>query len=814
MALNWHLIESEVDRESVLQRLSSSLERATPTKDDILRVEALLRDTSIPTELRRDVSRALLKHTRRESTQRLPMLWTASSRDEEFRATDEIVMFDTTVVAPSHHMPNETPTAERNWDEMPLPAEATDESGILSWSADALLEFVPDGPHSLRFHRRVYEGVTRENTLTLLRRGMLLGMDVFRDDGWIRIVDHADFQPLVNAFENEALRVMSRCDITPELETLEDLIATEDITRPLAPDPSFPFEDIDTLFDDEPQTVELGEHEEEEDDYTSKFDEADRAPRPLPPGPLELAASHGTEFDRQGDTMVARPSKTAHLPELSKATLTSTIPLQDAGRAPEILERTPEKLDEPISVRPPAIRVNTARLPALPAPVVASEYSQGSDKNPKTKRRAKAFVIASALVATAAASGFAYKTFSAPPVPKVISIAAEPWRAIAEATRQVEAASQIRINHPDFLIQAATRWADRDHPQKAAGLMELAFDDAPGASAAVDIARMNARAGGFKDAREWLQKASELGAPDAEILPLLGESFREDSNLRSESVALLLGDGSSLNWDESQRHFRIQKNDELTGFFVPNRRGKEGWAEQVAESRLCEAMNCPHRVPNAYPAHVSVSELKLPRGVREDRAGVIEGAFVEAPELELMRTPVEMQNVWSGWLSADAPLPSGPYAARLLAWDRLDPNLRPDFANLAVPTLSALEFSRQISSIFVVDALVRNDARASRRSQYFGHTTGFDGTHLVSMRASSMPSRMPSRLRDHVDGVERIDKFEWLALQAMTPDTMYGVFDALSVKQRQIIWHERSALVERYSRLVQEKGALNVLLPR
>ena len=75
-----------------------------------------------------------------------------------------------------------------------------------------------------------------------------------------------------------------------------------------------------------------------------------------------------------------------------------------------------------------------------------------------------------------------------------------------------------------------------------------------------------------------------------------------------------------------------------------------------------------------------------------------------------------------------------------------------------------------------------------------------------------MPSRMPSRLRDRLGDVERIDKFEWLALQAMTPDTMYGVFDALCAKQRKIIWGERSALVERYSRLIRDKGALNVLL--
>ncbi len=812
MALDWHLIESDVDRESVLQKLSSSLERATPTKDDVLRVEALLRDTSIPTELRRNVSRALLKHTRRESTQRLPMLWTASSRDEEFRATDEIVMFDTTVVA-SSHVPNDTPTAERNWDEMPLPADATDGSGILSWSVDALLEFVPDGPHSLRFHRRVYEGVTTENTLALLRRGMLLGMDVFKENGWVRIVDHADFQPLVTAFENEALRVMSRCDIVPELETLEDLVATADITRPLEPDPSFPFEDLDTLFDDEPQTVELGAHDEEEeededdedDDYTSKFDEGDRAPRPLPPGPLALAASHGTEFDRQGDTMVARPSKTAHLPQLSKATLTPTV--RDLGRNLEVIE-------EPISIRPPSNEVNTARLPAIPVPIIASEYDQGSDKTPKTRRGTKAVAIMMALVAVSAASFLAYKTFSAPPVPKVISIAAEPWRAIAEATRQVEAASQIRINHPEFLLQAATSWAHLDHPQHAAGLMELAFEGAPGAAAAVDIARMNAQAGNFEDAREWLQKASGLGAPDAEILPLLSESFREDPRLRLGSIPVVLNEKGSLTWDAKKRHFRISENNEQTGYFVPNWRGRQTWAAQVAESRLCEAMNCPHRVPNAYPARLNVGEMKLPRGVRQDSRGMIEGAFIEAPEIELMRTPVEMQSVWAGWLSADAPLPSGPYAARLLAWDRLDPNLRPDFANLAAPTLSALEFSRQVSSIFIVDALVRNDARASRRSQDFGYTTGFDGTHLVSMRASSMPSRMPSRLRDRLDAVERIDRFEWLALQAMTPDTMHGVFDALSAKERQIIWQERSALIERYSRLVKEKGALNILLPR
>ena len=805
MALDWHLIESDVDRESVLQKLSSSLERATPTKDDILRVEALLRDTSIPTELRRNVSRALLKHTRRESTQRLPMLWTASSSDEEFRATDEIVMFDTTVVA--SNVPNDTPTAERNWDEMPLPADATDGSGILSWSADALLEFVPEGPHSLRFHRRVYENVTRENTLALLRRGMLLGMDVFREDGWIRIVDHADFQPLVNAFETEALRVMSRSDIIPELETLEDLVATADITRPLEPDPSFPFEDIDTLFDDEPQTVELGERDDEDDeddDCTSKFDDADRAPRPLPPGPLELAASHGTEFDRQGDTMVARPSKTAHLPQLSRAILTPTVPLRDAGRPSDIVE-------EPISVRPPAAEVNTARLPAIPVPVVAKE-PQGSDRNPKTRRVAKAVVIASVLAAAVAGSFFAYKTFSAPPAPKVISLAAEPWRAIADATRQVEAASQIRINHPEFLIQAATGWANRDQPQKAVALMELAFNDAPGATAALDIARMNAQAGEFEDARQWLKKASALGAPDAEILPLLAESFREDPSLRLGSIPILLNDKGALLWDAKQRRFQISENNEKTGYFVPNWRGRQTWAPQVAESRLCEAMDCVHRVPKAYPAHLNVGELKLPRGVRETSPGVIEGAFVDAPQVGLMRTPVEMQNVWASWLSADTPLPSGPYAPRLLAWDRLDPNLRPDFANLAAPTLSALEFSRQISSLFVVDALVRNDARAARRSQYFGHTTGFDGTHLVSMRASSMPSRMPSRLRDRLGDVERIDKFEWLALQAMTPDTMYGVFDALSAKQRKIIWGERSALVERYSRLIRDKGALNVLL--
>lgn len=733
MALNWDHIESERDRESVLARLSACLEESTPSPDDIVRVESLLRDTTVSNSLRREVSRALLKHTRRESTQRLPTLWRARSSDEEFRATDEMDVDVTAIVSASERPKLEEPTVERDWDDMPLPPDAgfeasPDASGILSLGHDALLTYVPQGVHTLRFHRRIYEGVGADGVVSLLRRGMLLGMDVLSDTGWERVIDSPRFKRLVAAFDEETERVLARLDVSSEPQSDEDLLTTSDITRPFDPGPTFPFEDLDTLFDDDvvevqedddPDTVDL------KSEVLNPAPEPDRPERPLPPGPLSAP-----------------------------------------NPQPQALPAT----------------TGPRRWPWVLGSMAAS------------------ILVVGGLFALQAKAQ-----------PKIITATPHLFEAVASATELVDRAATFDARAPAILREAARELEASGEYVRAVALYEGMFDLKPSDSTALEIARLKIQLGEFAIARQWLQKATAEGADEAQVVAALRETILYDDSLREGTRRYVAPNDAEFLWDGYRHEFRIIRGAELIGYFVPDRRGHHPWGPRVAEYRICKVLGCAHRVARAFPAFVAAEGLELHSGVRPDY-GVIYGAFVEAPKVTFSRVPIEVESVWAAWLSTTHPMPSGPIGPRLLRWDALDPDLRPDFTQLAGPNLDANDFARQISSLYLLDVLTHNSARTAERSVNIGMSTGFDGQQLVSLTPSSLPSRISRRLSKRVAPIERIDRFMWYALQAMSRDAMFGALDMLTKRQQNALWSERDAMTKKFSRLVAQSGREAVLL--
>ncbi|MEZ4460585.1 MAG: hypothetical protein R3E66_12835 [bacterium] len=777
MALNWNHIESEPDREAIFARLSASLERSTPTPSDILRVENLLRDTTVSNALRREVSRALLKHTRRESTQRLPLLWAAKSSDEEFRATDEIELSDVTAVVSGDQYPmlNEEPTAERDWDDMPLPAEASiDASGILSMGDDALLAFVPGGRHTLRFHSRVYDGVDAEGVLSLLRRGMLLGMDVMAAHGWERVVDDPRFQRLVEEFDNEIERVMARLDVISEPETQEDLTTSGDITRPFDPGPVFPFDEIDDLFETSPTGPKVPDPSPE----PPTMPLVDTKPsRPLPPGPLELANSAGVALDRQGDTMVARPSKMA--------------------ATPPAMPPTPPS-------EPGAHRVPTAEL-RFSVPATAT-VQRPAPAEPSSK--AWMWVL---LACVGAAGLAAYGLNSAPPEPKVITAPPFLFEAVEAATAAVDEAAAVNVEDPAFWREAAQNRDAEGNYTAAKALYQHAFELLPNAEDALKVARFEAQQGQFSASRTWLKKAADLGASDDVVVAQLRQMIELDETLRVAAREYVPPAQARLVWDRYRREYRVILGTELIGVFVPDQGKNQPWGPQVAEYRLCQVIGCSHRVARAFPAFVQASRLELHRGVRATD-GVVQGGFVEVPQVALKRVPIEVEQVWAPWLSVSKPLPEGPYGKRLLAWDNIDPDLRLDFTNLAGQTMTSVELARQIASLFLVDALTGNTSRTTTRPINLGRSTGFDGRRIVSLDPPAMAARPEKRVEKRIAQVERLDRFTWLGLQAMTRDSMFGAMSMLTRKQQDAFWAQRDRLVTRYAAIEREVGPKRFVL--
>lgn len=716
---------------------------------------------------------------RREATQRMQVMWTGRSSDEEFRNTDEMAAI-TAVISPDvYPIPEEKPTLQAGPDAMPLP-DAIDVSGILSWQPDRLLELVPPKIHTLRFHRRIYDGVDAEGVVSLLRRGVLLGMDVQTEDGWRRVVDAPTFAPLVDAFENETERVMERLDVRAELETLEDLNSTSDITRPFDPGPLFAYDQVDALFADELPELPPTQEMDAEDDPEA-YDEPPTVEFAAPlaqPESLPLPA-----IETVGQTQVTRSALIAAA--MADAPASKPVPTAQIASVKNPRETEPNLRQ--------------------PMPTLAASHQDA----PSRTWNATTTVL-SVLVLTAAA-WFIPTWARQNAQPTEITAPLETRQAFVEASRRIRSASALPSGGFHLLAPAAEQWAPIA-PGRAAALQTRLFDQEPRLERSLDIARLHAADGNFTAARHWLREATYLGAEAKVVVPKLREAIENDPTLRATPQAWEPPALTTFLWDANQRLFQVVTHGQTTHLLVTD---PVQAASFVAEARVCEIMACAHRVPKAHLVTIRAEALPgpLPHGVTA-QAERIRGVLVESMDLKVERAPIELKTVWASWLNADQPAPAGPYAARLLAWDDIDPDLRPDFAEHASARIDAHELTRQVASLFVTDFLTANTARDTRGSA-MGLHTGFDGSRLVTQPAGRLRvARQSSGMRARLQATQRLDTFSFYALQAMTPTAMHGILTDLDPPRRATFERARLKVVDHFETLLDEYGSQQILLPR
>jgi hypothetical protein len=153
-------------------------------------------------------------------------------------------------------------------DDLPAFEQGPSASAFITRPELELEELMPDGPYTLRILGHVYGEVDRGLLMELLRRGLLVGAEVWCTPNWLPFSEHPDFGAIQAHLTAELERVVERKrprELTPQphWRTPEDIRQTDEVTRPHisrdaidgapAPNPDFVDDSRQTAeFDPEP----------------------------------------------------------------------------------------------------------------------------------------------------------------------------------------------------------------------------------------------------------------------------------------------------------------------------------------------------------------------------------------------------------------------------------------------------------------------------------------------------------------------------------------------------------------------------------
>lgn len=724
-------------------QLVDELYRVKPSDSDIQRVLHILQTQPMPEAVRRCLKDALPK---KEPTQRF-----AAERFEP-KNQAAITKPSTLCVLP----PEELDTVE----EVSLPTQeipkikvkeyGPDVSGLLAQPEDAVLHLVPPGPHDLRIGASTYREVDVPTTVELLRRGILLGMEVRSGGQWVPVTAHPAFRQLVESAHVETERVLRR--LLPE--AISELASTEEITAPAAP------------WDIEVDALMNTDSLEFDNALTQELDE----------DLLETAE------DQQITAELAEQSVEVD-PEVDRPTT-----IQPARRRP------PDK--EPI--RPvEMIKGNeTAELSRALIRTTESNLVIPSRTQVRAKRKNKRFLWM-ALPALIALAGLAIWGHLEREPEDAAPLATTTSPFVVHLAKKTLNES-LPETSSDWLMEQASVLVD-NAPGGALEIYEyLLVSRAEDPSLHLDLARAALAAGDLRRSRASALQGLEVGAEPQEVLELLREAFRAESAPDFEDL-----DISTLGRPRVLKNVIVFEQDGArTYLLVPDR--NETWLSHVAASRYLELVGISTGF-NAVPVRVDVATLnqvlpKSDRGVLGD-SGTIHTAIYTHGDPNGTPIPLELKEIWLPWLRGERLDES--LGAQLLPWDQVDPKSRPDLIESAGLDFGVVDLFRQIQSIFLADFLLSHPSRLESNARRFGQNTTVQDGRLVTAQPIALRNRTSRRALWLSNYIGELPPETRLLLEALEPDIAEARIVPEGLESRgdidrrlELLWERRDQLLK------------------
>lgn len=235
MGYDWHAIRAQDRSEMAFYRLLGEMLRRRATRADLDRVRGFLGTVRPGVEAWHSLGEALF-HTTRGSSDgfRIWCSWarTIDGHDYEesqhlaawqrFRRDLSETLDETSDVglAESTDADGEPPTIqfepiEIEDAELDFEVDSNESTRVLDPTgppSTVLIErdvmplesSIPSGPHTIRYNGEVYDGVDASTLVTLLRRGVLFGVDVLMGGRWVGLIDHPAFAALVGRLNAQA----------------------------------------------------------------------------------------------------------------------------------------------------------------------------------------------------------------------------------------------------------------------------------------------------------------------------------------------------------------------------------------------------------------------------------------------------------------------------------------------------------------------------------------------------------------------------------------------------------------------------------
>lgn len=209
MPFDWKAIEEISHPETRLYRLIGEMLRSRANIDDLRSIALFLQRGIAGADAWRTVGEAL--HTTTKGGTDGLRLWVAWSKALAGVTSDEDELemmwrrFGGELI-----VVEDPPTDEMDSTSVDLGDSQVSHTAVLSFTGRTLMQYLPEGSYSIRFLDEEFHGVDEFSIITLLKRGILLGSEVFHQGEWVPLTRHPDFALLSRVMRDEVRRVLER----------------------------------------------------------------------------------------------------------------------------------------------------------------------------------------------------------------------------------------------------------------------------------------------------------------------------------------------------------------------------------------------------------------------------------------------------------------------------------------------------------------------------------------------------------------------------------------------------------------------------
>lgn len=241
MSFDWESIESEESAELGFYRLLGEMLQRRASDADLRRVRTYLHELNPGVDAWHSLGEALF-HTTRGTTKGYKVWndWARRVSDGRFDESQQLAAWQRFRISSSDAFEADTDAEFHDLDEpstiqiddLPDESALDDEEpdaptrivgpsthrSLASSAAPELLSMVPCGPYTIRVFDDVWDHVDEFALLALLRRGLLLGIEILYGGRWVPIMRHPGFEALITRMRHEARVVLSGAE-SIEMET-------------------------------------------------------------------------------------------------------------------------------------------------------------------------------------------------------------------------------------------------------------------------------------------------------------------------------------------------------------------------------------------------------------------------------------------------------------------------------------------------------------------------------------------------------------------------------------------------------------------